>query len=80
MYPPQMTYPNPQQNTPYQPTAFAGPPSHQPPPPTAPSGPYPSGPYEGKDNMENVEYNEGPGKGLFSKSGFLGKALDKGIS
>ena len=80
VYPTQVPYPNPQQNTPYQSTAFAGPYGYQPPPPTVPSAPYPSAPTAGNYSMETVEHNRVPGKGLFSKSGFLGKALDKGIS
>ena len=75
-YPPQPQAALPTQNSPYPPTAFPGAPSH---PHQGGASPYPYG-SEGKDNMGNVEYHEGPGKGLFSKSGLLGKAIDKGIT
>ena len=74
-YPSQLPYPSQQQNTPYPPPAFPGEPSHE-----INSSPYPSGEYEGKDSMETVEYNEGLRKSVFSRSGLLGKAINKGIS
>ena len=77
VYPTQMPYPNPQQNPPYPSSAVPGPYGSQPAQPTVPYAPYPSAPPAGTDTAEP---NRGPGKGLFSKSGFLGKAFDKGIS
>ena len=40
--------------------------------------PYPTGEYEGPDSIETVEYNDGLRKDIFSRSGILGRAINKG--
>ena len=40
--------------------------------------PHPTGDYEGSDSIETVEYNDGLRKDVFSKSGILGRAINKG--
>ena len=79
-YPPQISFPTPQQNTPYPSSPFTAESSHSLESTSGSSVPYPTGGYEGKDTVETVEYQEGLRKSLFSKSGLIGKAIDKGIS
>ena len=79
-YPPQISFPTPQQNTPYPSGTFAAESSHPLSSTSGSSVPYPTGGFEGKDTVETVEYQEGLRKSLFSKSGLIGKAIDKGIS
>ena len=78
-YPPQVAFPTPEHNTPYPPSTFPVESSHMFTPTPGASVPYPTGGFEGKDNVEKVEYQEGLRKSLFSKSGLIGKAIDKGI-
>ena len=40
--------------------------------------PHPTGEYEGSDSIETVEYNDGLRKDIFSRSGLLGRAINKG--
>ena len=65
------SFPAPQQNIPYPISSSSGDSSQA---LSQSSG------FDGKDTPETVEYNEGLRKSLFSKSGLIGKAIDKGIS
>ena len=65
-----LSFPTPQQNIPYPISCSTGDSSQ--------GFPQTSG-FDGKDTAETVEYNEGLRKSLFSKSGLIGKAIDKGI-
>ena len=65
-----LSFPTPQQNIPYPISCSTGDSSQE--------SPQSSG-FDGKDTAETVEYNEGLRKSLFSKSGLIGKAIDKGI-
>ena len=64
------SFPTPEQNVPYSISSSTG---------DSSQGYPPSSGFDGKDIAEKVEYNEGLRKSLFSKSGLIGKAIDKGI-